>query len=252
VPEHTRRTQSLRTVALWDAVEALATGLAAECDRSLRVLDLGGGTGGMAVPLAGLGHTVTVVDPSPDALAALTRRAADAGVADRIAAFQGDGDSLSDLPAAGGFDLACCHGTLEVVDVPADTLTALAAILRPGGALSLVVAGRLAAVMARALAGDFTAAKEALTRPDGRWGTGDPLPRRFDSATLQSLLAATGFSQTTVTGLRVFSDLVPAALVDSEADRVGLLDLERIVTTHPDYAFLGQLGSALHAIARRA
>ena len=58
-------------------------------------LDLGGGTGGLAVPLAELGHHVTVVDPSPDALAALARRAGEAGVADRVTAVQGDADTCS-------------------------------------------------------------------------------------------------------------------------------------------------------------
>ena len=58
-------------------------------------LDVGGGTGGFAVPLAELGHRVTVVDPSPDALAALQRRAAEAGVADRVRAVQGDAAGLA-------------------------------------------------------------------------------------------------------------------------------------------------------------
>ncbi len=253
MPDRIRRTHSLRTVALWDAVEDLAATLGTERGRPLRVLDLGGGTGGMAVPLAGLGHDVTVVDPSPDALAALTRRAADADVAARITAVQGDGDSLGDLAPAGadGFDLVCCHGTLEVVDDPVATLRAIGAILAPGAALSLVVAGRLAAVLARALAGDFTAARTALTSVDGRWGPGDPLPRRFDAATLAGWLADTGFTVESITGLRVFTDLVPAALVDSDADRIALLELESAVATQPDYAFLGQLGSALHAVGRR-
>src|SRR3712207_7602612 len=45
----------------------------------LRVLDVGGGSGMFAVPLARLGHDVTVVDPSADALATLRRRADTAG-----------------------------------------------------------------------------------------------------------------------------------------------------------------------------
>ena len=42
------------------------------------VLDIGGGTGGFAVRVAELGHRVPVVDPSPDALASLDRRAREA------------------------------------------------------------------------------------------------------------------------------------------------------------------------------
>ena len=48
--------------------------------RAVTAVDVGGGTGGFAVPLAMDGHHVTVVDPSPDALAALKRRAVEAGV----------------------------------------------------------------------------------------------------------------------------------------------------------------------------
>ena len=53
-------------------------------------------------------------------------------------------------------------------------------------------------------------------------------------------------------GVRIFSDLVPAAFIDSEADRLLLLELEQAASRHPDYAFLGQLGAALHVLARRA
>ena len=55
-----------------------------------------------AVPLARLGHDVTVVDPSADALATLRRRADTAGVGDRVRGVQGDGDLLHEvLPATG-------------------------------------------------------------------------------------------------------------------------------------------------------
>ena len=57
--------------------------LLAESDDAARIVDIGGGTGGFAVPLAQLGHRVEVIDPSPDALAALDRRAREADVADR-------------------------------------------------------------------------------------------------------------------------------------------------------------------------
>src|SRR3712207_9342621 len=66
----------VRTAVVWDALDVLVAELVTATGRpALDVVDLGGGTGGFAVPLAGLGHRVTVVDPSPDALAALQRRA---------------------------------------------------------------------------------------------------------------------------------------------------------------------------------
>ncbi|MDQ1743527.1 MAG: hypothetical protein QOE23_1866, partial [Pseudonocardiales bacterium] len=61
-----------------------------------RVLDCGGGSGGLAVPLAAEGAVVTVVDVSIDALATLMRRAAEAGVSDRVTAVQGEAESLAE------------------------------------------------------------------------------------------------------------------------------------------------------------
>ena len=61
-----------RTAAVWAALDPLVG-----AGTPLRVLDVGGGSGMFAVPLARLGHDVTVVDPSADALATLRRRADD-------------------------------------------------------------------------------------------------------------------------------------------------------------------------------
>src|SRR5690606_38224364 len=88
-PKHPALPASPRTAVVW-AVQRRE--LDRFAGRPLTVVDVGGGTGGFAVPLAEAGHQVTVVDASPDALAALTRRATEAGVADRVRAVQGDGD----------------------------------------------------------------------------------------------------------------------------------------------------------------
>ena len=240
---------SFRNQGVWDAVGDLVRQREADLGRPLRVLDLGGGSGGLAVPLAELGHEVTVVDPSPNALAALERRAADFCVADRVTGRQGDADTLD----GEAFDLVCCHGVLEVVDDPTAALAGIAAVLTAKGHLSLVVAGRLAVVLAKALAGEVRQAQAALTSPDGRWGKADPLPRRFDVEGLVALLDATGFTPVQVHGVRVFADLVPPTALDSASGREALTELERAVATHPQYAeALGSLGAGLHAIAQRS
>jgi hypothetical protein len=66
------------------------------------------------------------------------------------------------------------------------------------------------------------------------------------------LVEAAGLEVVDVHGVRLFSDLVPSALVDSEADRAALLALEQAASRHPDYGFLGQLGAAAHVLARNA
>lgn len=244
---------SIRTAPIWAAVLA-ATRTAFGDGASLRVVDLGGGSGGLAVPLAELGHEVTVVDPSPDALASLERRAREVGVAERIVAMQGDAATLPDFVPAATADLVTCHGVLEVLDDDAAIAAAarsLAGALAPGGILSLVVAQRLAAVLARALAGRFEQAEAVLTSADGRWGAGDPMPRRFDAEQVSDLLTGAGLEVVQTHGVRLFGDLVPAAMVDTEADRAALLHLEQVVADHPAYAVLGRLGAALHVVARR-
>ena len=70
-------------------------------------------------------------------------------------------------------DLVLCHGVLEVVDDPAAALATIAGVLRPGGTLSLLVAQRHAAVIARAMAGHFQQAR-ALLDPDDRAGRRRP------------------------------------------------------------------------------
>ena len=169
---------NVRTAAIWTQVRALSESRQRELSRPLRVLDLGGGTGGLAVALAEQGHTVTVVDPSPDALASMSRRVAESPAAERITAVQGDADTLAGIAPPGTVDLLSCHGTLEYVDDPEATLARIAEVLAPGGHLSLVTAQRVAAVISRALAGRFDQATTALTSPDGRWGEEDPVPRR--------------------------------------------------------------------------
>ena len=240
----------LRTAAVWATVSRLAAERRQELGRPLRVLDLGGGTGGLAVPLAQEGHEVIVVDPSPDALAALRRRVAEAGVEDYLRATQGDADDLQSILRA-RVDLVCLHGALEVVDDPKHTVRRIGEVIVPGGHLSVVTAQRLAVVLSRALAGEFAQAGTALRSPDGRFGPSDPLPRRFDKTAVEALVTQCGFTVETSHGVRLFSDLVPSVHLDSDADRAALLDLETALATHPEFGAIGQIGAALHVVARR-
>lgn len=241
-----------RTTAVQRVLDAHAEQRRAALGRPLRVLDLGGGTGGTAVPLAVAGHELTVVDPSPDALFSLRRRASERGVEARVRALQGDADTVASLVGADEpFDLVCLHGTLEVVDDPAAAVGAAAGLLAPGGTFSLVVAQRLHAVLTHALAGRLDRARAVLERPDGRWGEEDPAPRRFDEAAVVALVEAQGLTPVHVQGVRVFADLVPSALLDSEADRTALAALEEAAAADTAHPVLGSLGSALHVLATR-
>lgn len=239
------RRHSVRTAVVWAALREALDESDAVHDQPARIVDIGGGTGGFAVPLAELGHDVQVVDPSPDALAALERRAREHGVEQRITGQQGDLSGLLEVVEAGSVDVVLCHGVLEVVDDPAAALATIAGALRPGGVLSLLVAQRHAAVVARALAGHFEQARALLdaTEPVGRSG------RRFARDELETLLAASGFEVDSVHAVRVFSDLVPGSLLDLEPGATAaLLELEQAVSDRPEYA---PLAAQLHLLARR-
>ena len=158
------------------------------------VVDVGGGSGTRAVPLALAGCRVTVVDTSVDALAILHRRSQDAGVEDRVGGVQADADLLDTVVPAGTADLVLCHHLLEEVDDPAAVVAALAAAVRPGGHVSVLTAGRLGAVLGQTLVGRFADARAMLTDPDGRFGSTDPLRRRYDVGALAELLTAAGLA----------------------------------------------------------
>lgn len=232
---------NVRTAVVWDV-------LSSALDASgLTVVDAGGGTGGFAVPLAEAGHHVTVVDPSPDSLAALQRRAAERHL--DVAALQGDLANLPELITADTVDLVLCHSVLEVVDDPAEALAHLCGVLRSGGRLSLLVANRDAAVLARALAGRPEEAAQALADPRGRWGAADGTARRWTLEAISALVEAAGLVVEQVHGVRTVSDLVPSAVLDTEPGaHAALLDLERTLS---DRAPFRDLATQLHLLARK-
>ncbi|MCW2846064.1 MAG: methyltransferase protein [Marmoricola sp.] len=238
-----RRTAA-RTAVVWDAVRALL-----ESAGEQQVLDIGGGTGGFAVRVAALGNRITVIDPSPDALAALARRADEQGVADRVTGLQGDLGNVRELAPENGSDLVLCHGVLGLVDDPATALREIASMLRPGGALSLVVSQRHAAVLARAMAGHFAQARHLLDGEPTQSADSRSSEHRFTADELTVLLEGAGFTIRSSHGIRVFTDLVPSSLLDLEPGAAAaLLDLERAVSERPEYL---TLASQLHLVATR-
>jgi S-adenosylmethionine-dependent methyltransferase len=240
-----QRRSAARTAVVWNALRGVLD--AQDEGRQASVVDVGGGTGGFAVRVAELGHRVVVVDPSPDALATLARRADESGVADLVTGHQGDLDDLPDLPDLPEADVVLCHGVLEIVEDPAAALATLAGVLRPGGTLSLLVNQRHAAVVTRAMAGHFTQAK-AMLDPSAHEGGGGP-HRRFTADEITAVLDGTGFDTVATHAVRVFVDLVPSSLVDLEAGAAqALVDLEIAVADRPEYL---TLATQIHTLATR-
>ena len=142
-------------------------------------------------------------------------------------------------------DVVLCHGVLEVVGDPAAALATLARVLRPGGVLSLLVAQRHAAVVARAMAGHF---QQALALLDPATSVVGRAGRRYTHDELTGLVAGAGFAVDAVHAVRVFTDLVPGSLLDLEPGATAaLVELEQAVATRPEYL---PLATQLHLLAR--
>jgi SAM-dependent methyltransferase len=215
------------------------------------VLDCGGGSGSTAVPLAQAGARVTVVDVSPDALATLRRRAAEAGVDDLVHAVPGDVEALAELSgtvpelAPASFDLALAHGVLEEVDHPQVALAGVAAAVRPGGLVSVLISNPVASVLTRALAGDVGTALLELR------ALAAAAPTVLDLSAVQARCAELGLVVEQVHGVGVFTELVPGA--DPEAppassDGAALAELEQLASGRSPFR---EIASRVHVLARR-
>ncbi|WP_153506350.1 class I SAM-dependent methyltransferase [Cumulibacter manganitolerans] len=208
-------------------------------DRLVTVLDLGGGTGVYAVPIARDGHRVEVLDQSNDALATLARRAHDAGVGDRVSGRVADLDDLAGSIPVSAVDLVLCHRVLEFVDDPAATLAAAAGALTADGVISIVAANRPGAVLGRVIAGRYDEAAETL---DGARSAQSG--HRFDAAELTRLLDSVGLAVRAVRGVGLIGALNPSGASTPQARA-----LDERLSTDP---ILAQTAPLLHVIAGRA
>ncbi|MFC7135799.1 class I SAM-dependent methyltransferase [Halobaculum litoreum] len=105
-----------------------------------RVLDLGCGTGELAVPLAAHAERVVAMDPSPAMLEATRARAARAG-AENVHAVEGDDTDVGRLDAANGpFRLTTMGRSFHWMDGAA-TLDRIRDVTEPGGGVTLVSDG---------------------------------------------------------------------------------------------------------------
>jgi S-adenosylmethionine-dependent methyltransferase len=222
---------------LWASLQRCLAGMSG--DRAPKVLDCGGGSGSLAVPLASQGAEVTVVDISIDALSTLMRRAAEAGASERVTAVQGEAEGLSDLVPMDHFDLVLAHEVLEsVTSLPAG-LRQITSVLRPGGSTSIVLGNPVAVVLGRALAGDVAGALAALQRPSHEV---------YDLDDLITECRMAGLDVDSVDGIGVFSELVPGIELERPGAMTALADLEAATAGLAPYR---DIASRLHLMARR-
>jgi len=218
--------------------------------RSVLALDLGCGTGAMAMRLARLGLHVTLLDWSAPMLDFAMRAAREAGVTERIALKHGDAAQLANLFDAGSFDLILCHNILEYVDDACAVLRSAARALRdPSSIISVLVRNQAGEVLKAAIQeGDLAASEHNLSAEWGHESLYGGRVRLFTAEGLQAMLLESSLAVTAERGVRVISDYLPPRISrKDEYERI--LELERKLGTRPEFAAVARY---THCIAHRA
>jgi S-adenosylmethionine-dependent methyltransferase len=228
----------IRYAVVADTLRRSITGLApADGGAGLRILDVAGGDGLDALPLARAGHRVTILDTAPDLLADAAASAAEADVP--LTCLEAGVDDLPalDLPP---FDVVLCHFLLHYRADPPQTLALLAPAVRPGGLVSLTAPNQASEVLVRtARLLDPASALAALTETTQHGATFATDTRWVDPDHTARQLHALGFDTVARYGIRTVTDLVadddlkhdPAFYADLERLELALCDREPYVRT---------------------
>ena len=216
--------------------------------RRLRILDVGGGDGRDATPLAALGHEVTIVDPSARMLESARERAGATGVGTRVRTVCGSIDDLGDLVDT-GFDVVLCHFLVHYRTDTAADVRRLAGVLGPGGLLSLIAPNPAAYVTGKLVREGPAAALAEVDAESAHAATFDSQVRKVADAEARSALESAGCVVLAQYGGRCATDL----LADNEPkyDPAYYADLERLELALCDREPFSRLGQFWQLIARK-
>lgn len=214
-----------------------------------RALDVGGGTGALALRFAAEGWGVSVLDSSAAMLALASASARRAGQSGRISFHVGDAARAAEIFPPASFDLVACHNVLEYVTDPAAVVRAVGAAVRQGAFVSLLARNRAGEAMRAAIKSqDLEAARHALVAASVRESLYGGAAKLFDAESLRSLASDAGLEVLATRGVRVVADYLPAALSHAEADYARLLDFEHMLGARDDFAAVARY---VQIIARR-
>jgi S-adenosylmethionine-dependent methyltransferase len=219
-------------------------------ERSAHALDVGGGTGAIAVRLAGLGFHVTLLDASQAMLDLANSAVQKAGVTERVTLKHGDATRSADLFSAGSFDVIVCHNVLEYVDDPCAVLRSAARGLRDSSSImSILVRNQAGEVLKAAIKdGDLAAAAHNLTAEWGHESLYGGRARLFTGESLKAMLRESSLAMTAVRGVRILSDYLPEKISRSE-EYERIFELERKLSSRPEFAAVARY---THCMAHRA
>jgi SAM-dependent methyltransferase len=194
------------------------------------VLDVGGGAGHQAFPLALAGYEVTVLDASPvmlDKARQRLQRLPD-HVRGRVTLVEAAGEDADEAVGHRRFAAVLCHGVLGYLEQPEPMVDQLCRCAAPGGVVSIMTGNAAAMAVRPALERRWD---DALASFDARSETGVlGVPTRADTVEeLGELLHARGVEPVRWYGVWLFVDWLGFAGVElgpGEAEQVAAVELE--------------------------
>jgi S-adenosylmethionine-dependent methyltransferase len=203
-----------------------------------RALDVGGGTGPLALRLAALGFDVELLDSSEPMLALARKEAQAKALSGRISFRLADVNCLAGLFEPSSFDLLVCHNLLEYMEDPLAVLRALVRTLKKDSKsmISLLVRNRYGEVLKTAIKHrDLEQAKKVLcaeTVVDCLYG--QPV-RVFDPVEVCRMVEQSGLKVLALRGVRVVADYLDCEALTEDAYQ-RLLNLELLLGAQPQLA----------------
>ena len=208
-----------------------------------RALDVGCGTGEIAVRLAELGFRVGALDSDQGMLAETQRAVAEAGLQASVSVVRSNAEELSNRFSSASFDVIICHNLLEFTDRPFEILQAIERLLARSdeAVASIIVRNRAGEVLSAAIrAGDLAMTEDNLTAAKVRGKLADQLMSVFTPAELRAMLADARLEVVAEYGVRVFTDYLPEQLVNDSAGYSRLLALEQKLGKQPEFAAIAR------------
>jgi len=240
----------IRREVTWHNLVLHLPDIAEEADPP-RVLDVGGGSGELALRLVKHGYRVWLLDYAPTMLDQAQRasQALPDDARSRLTFCLMPADEATGAFAPGFFHAVACHTLVEYLPDPQATLHTLTGLLCDGGLLSLSFVNRHAEVLRQVWSRSDPAGALAKLENGGFCaGLFHISGMAYDAKEVSAWLTKLGLGITATCGVRVFADHVPRDRLDNPQFFDALLRLEQAVATRTPYCLLARY---VHILAHK-
>jgi len=217
-------------------------------ERPPRVLDVGGGSGELAIRLVRRGYRVWLSDYAAAMLEQAERAARDLpddARARLTLCLMAADDAPGSFPRE-SFEVITCHTLVEYLPDPRATIRGLVSLLRDGGLLSVSFVNRHATVLRRVWSQlDPVGALASLENGAFCATLFDVAGTAYTAEEVSGWLDELGLTVTAPYGVRVFADYVPRDRLDEPGFFQDLLRLEMAVAAQPPYNQLARYAQVL-------